>query len=102
MATLVRMSNRPELNVDARMEFGHVHEDTRVIACAVAAARLHQLRIPRELGLGHGPKGLMAAHYHPTDQQCVDKAAIADVAAQRRLPISQLNWCQANVQSAAR
>ena len=90
MATLVRMSNRPELNVDARMEFGHVHEDTRVIACAVAAARLHQLRIPRELGLGHGPKGLMAAHYHPTDQQCVDKAAI------------QLNWCQANVQSAAR
>ena len=54
------------------------------------------------LGLGHGPKGLMAAHYHPTDQQCVDKATIADVAAQRRLPINQLNWCQANVQSAAR
>jgi hypothetical protein len=54
------------------------------------------------LGLGHGPKGLMAAHYHPTDQQCVDKATIADVAAQRRLPISQLNWCHANVQSAAR
>jgi hypothetical protein len=54
------------------------------------------------LGLGHGPKGLMAAHYHPTDQQCIDKATIADVAAQRRLPISQLNWCQETVQSAAR
>ena len=54
------------------------------------------------LGVGHGEKGLMAAHYHPTDQQCVDKATIAAVAAQRRLAVDQLNWCETNVASAAR
>jgi hypothetical protein len=46
------------------------------------------------LGVGHGEKGLMAAHYHPTDQQCVDKATIAAVAAKRRLAVDQLNWCE--------
>lgn len=54
------------------------------------------------LGVGHGEKGLMAAHYHPTDQQCVDKATITAVAARRRLAVDQLNWCEANVASAAR
>jgi hypothetical protein len=54
------------------------------------------------LGVGHGEKGLMAALYHPTDQQCVDKATIAAVAAKRRLAVDQLNWCEANVASAAR
>jgi hypothetical protein len=54
------------------------------------------------LGLGHGEKGLMAAHYHPTDQQCVDKATITAVAAKRQLAVNQLNWCETNVASAAR
>jgi hypothetical protein len=54
------------------------------------------------LGVGHGEKGLMAAHYHSTDQQCVDKATITAVAAKRRLAVNQLNWCETNVASAAR
>ena len=54
------------------------------------------------LGVGHGEKGLMAAHYHPADQHCVDKATIAAVAAQRRLAVDQLNWCETNVASAPR
>jgi hypothetical protein len=54
------------------------------------------------LGLGHGEKGLMSARYHPTDQQCVDKVTVAAVAAKRRLPMNQLNWCEANIASAAR
>jgi hypothetical protein len=52
------------------------------------------------LGVGHGEKGLMAAHYHPADQQCVDRATIAAVAAQRQLAVDQLNWCETNVASA--
>ena len=52
------------------------------------------------LGAGHGEKGLMAAHYHPADQQCVDKATITAVAAKRRLAVDQLNWCETNVASA--
>jgi hypothetical protein len=54
------------------------------------------------LGVGHGEKGLMAAHYHPVDQQCVDKATITAVAAKRQLAVDQLNWCETNVASAAR
>ena len=54
------------------------------------------------LGLGHGEAGLMAARYHPTNQQCVDKATVAAVAAKRRLAVNQLNWCETNVASAAR
>jgi hypothetical protein len=49
------------------------------------------------LGLGHstGP-GLMAAHYHPTSQRCVDRTAIEAVAAKRGLPLARLNWCADN------
>jgi Putative peptidase family len=54
------------------------------------------------LGVGHGEKGLMAAHYHPADQQCIDKATIAAVAAKRQLAVDQLNWCETNVASTAR
>jgi hypothetical protein len=54
------------------------------------------------LGVGHGEKGLMAAHYHPADQQCIDKATTAAVAAKRGLAVDQLNWCETNVASAAR
>jgi hypothetical protein len=47
------------------------------------------------LGLGHNPQGgLMAAHYHPTSQQCVDRATVEAVAARRGLPLAQLNWCE--------
>ena len=53
------------------------------------------------LGLGHDPKGgLMAAHYHPTSQQCVDRIAVEAIAAKRGLPLAQLNWCETNVASA--
>ena len=47
------------------------------------------------LGLGHNPKGgLMAAHYHPTSQQCIDRATAEAVAAKRGLPAAALNWCE--------
>lgn len=47
------------------------------------------------LGLGHtGRGGLMAAHYHPTSQRCVDRATIEAVAAKHALPSAQLNWCE--------
>jgi hypothetical protein len=47
------------------------------------------------LGLGHSTKGgLMAAHYHATSQQCVDRATVEAVAAKRGLPLAQLNWCE--------
>jgi hypothetical protein len=46
------------------------------------------------LGLGHDAKGqLMQAHYHGKAQQCIDKGAVYSLAAQRRLPFDQLNWC---------
>jgi predicted Zn-dependent protease len=46
------------------------------------------------LGLGHDSGGLMAAHYHPTQQQCVDNAAVQAVPAKRNLPLGQLHWCE--------
>ena len=47
------------------------------------------------LSLGHSTKGgLMAAHYHATSQQCVDRTTIEAVAAKRGLPLAQLNWCE--------
>jgi hypothetical protein len=61
---------------------------------------LHELG--HVLGVGHGERGLMAAHYHPADQQCIDKATIAAIAARRRLAVDQLNWCETNVASAVR
>ncbi|HYC64550.1 MAG TPA: matrixin family metalloprotease [Reyranellaceae bacterium] len=46
------------------------------------------------LGLGHDERGrLMAAHYGRHKQQCVDRAAVQALAAQRRLPFEELNWC---------
>jgi hypothetical protein len=35
----------------------------------------------------------MSAHYGHTKQQCVDRAAVYQLAAQRRLPFDELNWC---------
>lgn len=46
------------------------------------------------LGLGHDSRGqLMSAHYGASKQQCVDRAAVHALAAQRRLPFDELNWC---------
>jgi hypothetical protein len=69
-----------------------VHLD-RVGTRDLGSVVMHELG--HVLGVGHGEKGLMAAHYHPADQQCVDKATVAAVAARRRLPMGQLNWCEA-------
>jgi hypothetical protein len=69
-----------------------VHLD-RVGTRDLGSVVMHELG--HVLGVGHGENGLMAAHYHPTDQQCVDKATVAAVAARRRLPMDQLNWCEA-------
>jgi hypothetical protein len=47
------------------------------------------------LGLGHSTKGgLMAARYHATSQQCVDRVTVEAVAAKRGLPMARLNWCE--------
>jgi len=46
------------------------------------------------LGLGHDAKGqLMHAHYAGHRQQCIDRAAVQSLAAQRGLPFGELNWC---------
>ena len=46
------------------------------------------------LGLGHDSRGqLMSAHYGHQKQQCVDRAAVHSLAAQRQLPFDELNWC---------
>lgn len=47
------------------------------------------------LGLDHDPRGgLMATHYSPHDQQCVDRAAAEAIARLRKLALDQLNWCE--------
>lgn len=47
------------------------------------------------LGLGHDSNGgLMAARYHPSSQNCVDKSAAEAIAAKRGLLVDQLNWCR--------
>ena len=38
--------------------------------------------------------GLMAARYHATSQQCVDRATVEAVAAKRGLRQARLNWCE--------
>ena len=58
----------------------------------LGAVVMHELG--HVLGLSHDSGGLMAAHYHPTTQRCVDKAAVQGVAANRNLPADQLNWCE--------
>jgi Matrixin len=47
------------------------------------------------LGLGHDPKGgLMSTRYTANNQQCIDKAAAEAIAANRKLPVAELNWCE--------
>jgi hypothetical protein len=45
------------------------------------------------LGAGHGGSGLMAPIYNPTMGRCIDREAVALVAAAHRLPLDRLNWC---------
>jgi hypothetical protein len=46
------------------------------------------------LGLGHDSHGrLMASHYSGNRQACIDLSAAQAVAAQRNLPLDELNWC---------
>jgi hypothetical protein len=47
------------------------------------------------LGLGHEPGSkLMSTHYVGDNQQCIDKATVAALAASRKLPLSSFNWCE--------
>jgi hypothetical protein len=46
------------------------------------------------LGLGHDPNGrLMSPRYTARNQQCIDLAAAEAIAANRKLPVEELNWC---------
>jgi hypothetical protein len=47
------------------------------------------------LGAGHDSAGLMAPVYNPAGARCIDRDAMAMVANAERLPMSQLNWCEA-------
>jgi len=55
------------------------------------------------LGLSHDPNGrLMSSHYTRRHQQCIDRAAAEAIAANRKLPADELNWCEeAHVASAS-
>jgi len=47
------------------------------------------------LGLGHDPNGrLMSPRYTARNQQCIDRAAAEAIAANRKLPVAELNWCE--------
>jgi hypothetical protein len=58
----------------------------------LTAVMLHELG--HVLGAVHDPNGhLMRAAYDRTNGFCIDRAAVAMVAAAQRLPLNQLNWC---------
>jgi hypothetical protein len=47
------------------------------------------------LGLGHEPGSkLMSTHYVGDNQACIDKATVAALAANRKLPLASFNWCE--------
>lgn len=57
------------------------------------AVLLHELG--HVLGLSHEAEGgLMSAYYSAHAQSCVDRRTVARIAAGRRLPLEQLNWCE--------
>jgi hypothetical protein len=69
-----------------------VHVD-RIGHRDIGAVLRHE--IGHMLGLGHEPGSkLMATHYVGDNQACIDKATIAALAANRKLPLSSFNWCE--------
>ena len=58
----------------------------------LTAVTLHELG--HVLGAGHDAHGhLMAPVYDRSNGHCIDRGAVAMVAAAQRLPLQQLNWC---------
>lgn len=47
------------------------------------------------LGAGHSRGGLMAPVYSATTGHCIDREAAALIASAQRLPVQQMNWCEA-------
>jgi hypothetical protein len=77
---------------NGRSGFVYVIED-RVRGRDLAGVVMHEFG--HVLGAGHDATGLMAPVYNPAGARCIDRDAMAMVANAQRLPMAQLNWCNA-------